>query len=102
VYGTAAYTDAVETVLAVTGEAAELIETAPFLELVRRPELSIVLFRRVGWDRPRYEEWSDRLLEDQIAFVAPSTWEGDAVGRLALLHPGTTAGVIEEIISTMA
>lgn len=102
VYGTTAYTDAIETVLSVARRAAELIEAAPFLELVRPPELAVVLFRRRGWDGADYERWSARVLADQIAFVAPSSWEGEPVGRLALLHPGTTADVIEEIISTLA
>ena len=46
VNGTDAYRDAIETVLAVTQQAADLIERPPHLELVRRPELSVVLFRR--------------------------------------------------------
>jgi glutamate/tyrosine decarboxylase-like PLP-dependent enzyme len=101
-YGTDAYADAVETVLAVTNEVADLIEATPYLELVRRPELSIVLFRRVGWDRARYEAWSADLLEDQIGFVVPSTWEGEPVGRMALLHPDTTIAMVEEIDSPRA
>ncbi len=102
VYGTGAYADAVETVLAVTGEVAALVAATPFLQLVRQPELSIVLFRRLGWDWARYEAWSARLLEDQIGFVTPTIWEGEPVGRLALLHPDTTIVMIEEILSTMA
>jgi glutamate/tyrosine decarboxylase-like PLP-dependent enzyme len=102
VHGTDAYSDAVETVLAVALETADLIERTPYLELVRRPELSVVLFRRTGWDRAQYEQWSSRLLEDQIGFVVPTTWEGEPVARLALLHPDTTIGIIEEIVATMA
>jgi glutamate/tyrosine decarboxylase-like PLP-dependent enzyme len=102
VNGTDAYSDAVETVLAVALETADLIERTPYLELVRRPELSVVLFRRTGWDRAQYEQWSSRLLEDQIGFVVPTTWEGEPVARLALLHPDTTIGIIEEIVATMA
>jgi len=102
VHGTDAYSDAVETVLAVAQESADLVERTPYLELVRRPELSVVLFRRTGWDRGQYEEWSSRLLEDQIGFVVPTTWEGESVARLALLHPDTTVGVIEEVVATMA
>ncbi len=90
VYGTDAYRDAIETVLAVAQEAADLIERTPYLELVRRPELSVVLFRRTGWDRADYEAWSAELLADQIGFVTPTTWEGEPVGRLALLHPETS------------
>ena len=70
-------------------------------ELVRRPELSVVLFRRQGWDRDRYESWSARLLEDQIGFVVPTTWEGESVARLALLHPDTTVAMVAEILDTM-
>jgi aromatic-L-amino-acid/L-tryptophan decarboxylase len=102
VNGTDAYRDAVETVLAVTQQAADAIDRTPYLELVRRPELSVVLFRRTGWDRDDYEKWSDRLLDEQIGFVVPTTWEDEPVGRLALLHPDTTVEIIEEIVATMA
>ena len=102
VHGTDAYRDAIEAVLAVTQASADLIERTPHVELVRRPELSVVLFRRTGWDRARYEQWSAELLADQIGFVVPTTWEGESVGRLALLHPDTTIGIIEEILATMA
>jgi aromatic-L-amino-acid decarboxylase len=102
VHGTDAYRDAVETVLSVTQQTADLIEATTYLELVRRPELSVVLFRRRDWDRGDYESWSARLLDDQIGFVEPTTWESEPVGRLALLHPDTTVEMIEEILGTMA
>jgi len=102
VNGTDAYRDAIETVLAVTRQTADLIEALPYLELVRRPELSVVLFRRTGWDRDDYEKWSARLLEDQVGFVMPTTWEDEPVGRLALLHPDTTVEMLGEIFATMA
>jgi glutamate/tyrosine decarboxylase-like PLP-dependent enzyme len=102
VNGTDAYRDAVETVLEVTQQVADLIEATPHLELVRRPELSVVLFRRTGWGKEEYEAWSDRLLETQLGFVMHTTWEGEAVGRLALLHPDTTIDLIAEILATTA
>jgi len=102
VNGTDAYRDAIETVLGVTQEVADLIEVTPQLELVRRPELSVVLFRRIGWDRKHYEAWSDRLLDEQLGFVMPTTWEGESVGRLALLHPDSTIELIAEILKTTA
>jgi len=102
VYGTDAYRDAIETVLDVAQQTADLIEQTPYLELVRRPELSVVLFRRVGWDRATYEAWSTELLTDQIGLVTPTTWEGEPVGRLALLHPDTSIAIIEEILATLA
>jgi aromatic-L-amino-acid decarboxylase len=102
VNGTDAYREAIEAVLTVTQQSADLIEATPYLELLRRPELSVVLFRRLGWDRHDYERWSARLLADQIGFVKHTTWESEPVGRLALLHPDTTVEMIEEILGTMA
>jgi len=102
VNGTDAYRDAVETVLATTQAAADLVESLPHLELVRRPELSVVLFRRHGWGKTEYEAWSDRLLEEQTGFVMHTTWEGEAVGRLALLHPDTGVDLIADLLASTA
>jgi len=102
VHGAGAYRDAVETVLRTTRQSAAMISSARHVELVRDPELSIVLFRRKGWSKADYESWSMRLLAGQIGFVTPTTWEGETVARLAFLHPGTTVAMIEEIVATMA
>jgi glutamate/tyrosine decarboxylase-like PLP-dependent enzyme len=101
VNGIDAYREAIETVLAVTQQVADLIEATEGLELVRRPELSVVMFRKDGWTRADYEAWSHRLLREQVAFVMPSTWEGEAVGRFAMLHPDLTVGMIADILDTM-
>jgi aromatic-L-amino-acid decarboxylase len=101
-HGIGAYRQAVETVLATAQRTARLIAGLPSLELVREPELSVVLFRRLGWDRADYENWSARLLADQIGFATPTTWEGQPVGRIALLHPETTIAMVEEMLATMA
>ncbi len=102
VNGLDAYCDAVEAGLAITVRAADRIEASPFVELVREPGLSIVLFRRPGWSRTDYEDWSARLLNDQIGFVTPTTWEGEAVARFAFLHPDTTVEMIDQILDSMA
>jgi aromatic-L-amino-acid/L-tryptophan decarboxylase len=102
VHGVGAYRDAVETVLHTAWQSAELIRRSPHLELVRDPELSIVLFRRVGWSTRDYQAWSVNLLARQIGFVTPTSWEGEPVARLAFLHPGTTLDMVEEIVATMA
>jgi glutamate/tyrosine decarboxylase-like PLP-dependent enzyme len=99
VHGIDAYRDAVERVLATTSAAAARIAAAPHLELVREPELSIVLFRRRGWTGADYGAWSQRLLEEQVAFVAPSRWHGEPVARLAFLHPGTTLAIVDEVLA---
>ncbi len=102
VHGTDAYRDAVDAALDTARAAAALVRAAPHLELVREPELSVVLFRRPGWQREDYDEWSARLLGDQVALVVPTVWEGEPVARLALLHPETTLDVIAEVLDSMA
>ena len=102
VHGTDAYRAAVETVVRTARAAAELVERAPHVELVRRPDLSIVLLRRPGWSRDDYYDWSMRLLAEQRAFVMPTTWEGSTVARLAFLHPHTTLDMVREIVASMA
>jgi len=97
-----AYRDAIERVLAVARAAAARIEAIPHLELVREPELSVVMFKRTGWAEADYEAWSAKLLADQIAFVAPSRWHGEPIARLAFLHPETTLEVVDEILATTA
>lgn len=102
VHGTDAYRDAVEAALSTARQAADLVRDTPHTELVLEPELSIVLFRRRGWDRADYDEWSARLLATQVALVVPTTWEGEPVARLALLHPDTSLDVVREVLDSMA
>jgi glutamate/tyrosine decarboxylase-like PLP-dependent enzyme len=90
VYGTDAYRDAVDETIVRTEEATELIRSLPHLELVLEPELSVVVFRRLGWDREDYQRWSDRLLEQQIGFVVPTTFRGETVLRICITNPRTT------------
>jgi glutamate/tyrosine decarboxylase-like PLP-dependent enzyme len=102
VHGTDAYRDAIEQVLATTRAAAERIRALPRLELLLEPELSVVLFRRVGWDAAQYAAWSARLLREQIALVVPTRWHDESVARLAFLHPDTTLDIVDEILATTA
>jgi aromatic-L-amino-acid/L-tryptophan decarboxylase len=102
VHGIASYREAIEAVLETARESAGLIRRAPHLELIREPELSVVLFRRLGWGLEDYRSWSTRLLREQIAFVTPTHWEGEAVARLAFLHPDTNLEVVDEIVRSMA
>jgi aromatic-L-amino-acid decarboxylase len=102
VHGTDAYRDAVEAGLAIAQRSVDLIAATPHTELVRPPELSVVLFRRPGWTKPDYDRWSAQLLADQTGFVTPTTWEGETVARFAFLHPNTTEEMVAEILATMA
>ena len=81
---------------------ADLVRERPHLTLLREPELSNVLFRREGWEPGDYERWSSTLLESQRAFVQPTRWDGETVGRLSFLHPATTTEMVVEILDAMS
>jgi len=101
-YGTDAYREAVEAVLEITQQAADEIRRHPDLELLLEPELSVVLFRRIGWGPDDYETWWRRLLDAQIAFVQPTSWQGEKVARLCFVNPRTTLDHVRAILGTMA
>jgi aromatic-L-amino-acid/L-tryptophan decarboxylase len=101
VYGVDAYSEAIEAAISLARQAADEIRTRPGLELIREPSLGVVLFRRHGWDSAQYYAWADRLLEDQVAFIPPSAWEGETVARFAFLHPHTTMDLVREILDRM-
>ncbi len=100
-HGTDAYVSAVETTLRVAGEAARLVDETAFTELLLEPELSIVLFRRVGWTAGDYQAWSDRELADGRAFVVPTSWQGETVLRFCIVNPRTTIEDISSIIDSL-
>jgi aromatic-L-amino-acid decarboxylase len=102
VYGIRAYSEAIETAIALARNAAEEIASRDYLELVREPGLSIVLFRRHGWGPDDYARWAGRLLEDQVAFLPPTVWEGETVARFAFLHPQTSMDLVRQILDRMA
>jgi glutamate/tyrosine decarboxylase-like PLP-dependent enzyme len=101
VYGVDAYSEAIETAISLAREAADEIRSRPGLELILEPSLGVVLFRRHGWDTAQYNAWADKLLEDQVAFIPPSAWEGETVARFAFLHPHTTMDLVREILDRM-
>ena len=99
--GTQAYTEAIERTLEVTRFAAAEINRRDELELLREPDLSVVVFRRHGWASADYHAWSDALLDDQLAFVVPTTFRGETLARFAIVNPLTTEADITAILDTM-
>ena len=48
-----------------------------------------------------YQAWSDRLLDDQVAFVVPSSHRGETVLRFAIISPLTTFETLTAILDTL-
>jgi L-2,4-diaminobutyrate decarboxylase len=100
-YGTDAYRDAIEHTLEVAHAGAELIREADHVELVVEPELSIAVFRRIGWSPEQYAAWSDEQLREQRSFVVPTSWEGETVLRYCVVNPNTTVDDLADIIESL-
>ena len=102
VHGTEAYTEAVERTLTVARYATDEIRRREYLDLLHEPDLSVVAFRRRGWNPQDYKDWSAALLATGEAFVVPTTHEGETVTRFAVVNPETSEADIDSILDTMA
>jgi aromatic-L-amino-acid/L-tryptophan decarboxylase len=102
VHGVDAYSAAIESGISLARQAAAEISARDYLELIREPELSVVLFRRIGWQAADYAAWAGELLDDQVAFAPPTLWDGETVARFAFLHPQTPMRLVKEILDRMA
>ncbi|MGZ8640745.1 MAG: pyridoxal phosphate-dependent decarboxylase family protein [Actinomycetota bacterium] len=100
-HGTDAYREAVEKVLTITRRTAAAIADRPDLELLMEPDLSVLLFRRIGWGAEDYDTCWRRLLQEQIAFVQPTSWEGEKVMRLCFINPRTTMDHVRPVLDAM-
>ena len=98
VNGVDAYRESIEVALQLARDTAQLIKESDHLELVREPDLGVVLFRRQGWDAGDYDAWAQALHDDEIAFIPPSKWEGETIGRFAFLHPHTTMEIVQQVL----
>lgn len=100
--GTQAYSDAIERTLEVARFAQAEVERRPDVEVVRDADLSVLVFRRLGWGTEDYYAWSDRLLADQVGFVVPTSHDGETLARFAIVNPTTTEDDISVLLDSMA
>ena len=49
-----------------------------------------------------HDAWADALHNDRVAFIPPSMWEGETVGRFAFLHPHIPMELVREILARTA
>ncbi|ART73660.1 aspartate aminotransferase family protein [Mycobacterium dioxanotrophicus] len=98
VNGVEAYREAIEVAAELARQTAVLINSESHLQLIREPDLGVVLFRRLGWQGEDYDAWAQKLHDDEIAFIPPTKWEGETVGRFAFLHPDTSMDLVREVL----
>ncbi len=101
VHGTDAYREAIETTLAVAHAGADLVRERDGFELVTEPELSVLVFRRIGWSAEDYDAWSERALATGFAFCLPSKHAGETIMRLCVVNPKTTVEDLRAILDSM-
>jgi L-2,4-diaminobutyrate decarboxylase len=100
-HGAALYRQAISANVNLTHQIAKEISNRSYLKLVRDPQLSVVVFERVGWDLADYEAWSEKLLTDQFAFVVPSSHQGKPNTRFAIVNPLTKYEDLVSILDSM-
>ncbi|WP_159602390.1 pyridoxal phosphate-dependent decarboxylase family protein [Agromyces humi] len=101
-HGGGAYRDAISSSIQLAQDIAREITSRDGLRLVRDPQLSVVVFEREGWSKADYDAWSARLLDEQRAFVTPSSHGGRPNTRFAIVNPTTTFERLVEILDSMA
>lgn len=100
-HGTDRYVAAVEQTLAISRTVATAIRSSSHLDLVCEPQLSVLLFRRVGWESEAYRQWSRRMAREGVILCVPTTWHGETVLRLAFVNPATQAARVIEVLDTL-
>ncbi|MFT4287624.1 pyridoxal phosphate-dependent decarboxylase family protein [Nocardioides sp.] len=101
VHGTQAYAEAVEATLCTARRGRELIDAADHLRLLVEPDLSVLIFERIGWSETDYAEWSGRLLAAGTAFVTPTRHQGRVCTRFAIVNPQTTEADLALVLDSM-
>lgn len=100
-FGAQAYRDAISASIELAHAIGEEIAQRDYLTLVREPQLSVVVFERIGWSPGDYAHWSNRLLDEQHAFVVPSSHAGSTNARFAIVNPRTTLDDLTSILDSM-
>jgi glutamate/tyrosine decarboxylase-like PLP-dependent enzyme len=100
-YGTDRYGEAVERGLRTAHEIAGGIRASEHLELVLEPDLSVVLFRRIGWTTDQMLEWSSQGRVAGSILVLPTRWQGESVFRICIVSPDTRAADVLDALATM-
>lgn len=100
-HGVSLYRQAISANVKLTHQIAKEISNRSYLKLVRNPQLSVVVFERIGWELRDYEVWSEELLRDQFAFVVPSSHQGKPNTRFAIVNPLTKYEDLVKILDSM-
>lgn len=104
-HGTEKYRWAIKRGIDLAEIAAQKIQERPGVELVRERGLSVVLFRRIGWEAEDYKDWTYRNHKSGLALVTPTKWringKLETIARFCFINPETTEEDIDLILDSM-
>jgi glutamate/tyrosine decarboxylase-like PLP-dependent enzyme len=80
---------------------ADRVRRADDLELVMDPQLSVVLFRQIGWGALRDPAWSDEALTSGLNPLKPTVHDGETVFRCCSTNPTTTLDDVDAPLDAM-
>jgi glutamate/tyrosine decarboxylase-like PLP-dependent enzyme len=101
-YGTDKYVEAVSRTKQICDAVvAGIKERADFLELVREPDLTVILFKRKGWDLARMQAWSEVQRVAPTILCLPTFWEDEPVYRLCFVNPDTDPDYVLDCLDLM-
>ncbi|TBW28717.1 aminotransferase class V-fold PLP-dependent enzyme [Gramella sp. KN1008] len=100
-HGTNKYKKAIERGIELAQIAARKIKENDKLELIRPASLSVVLFKRKGWNSEDYRDWTYKNHREGFALVTPSLWKDESVIRFCFINPDTTEDDIDKILETL-
>jgi glutamate/tyrosine decarboxylase-like PLP-dependent enzyme len=101
-YGTDAYGEAVEATLVTARTFATEVAVREGFSLLLEPELSIVLFTRIGWTLDDYQRWSRQRAAEGVALIVPTFWRGEPCMRVCIISPRTTPEMLSPLLNDMA
>lgn len=104
-HGTEKYRWAIKRGIDLAEIAAQKIKERPGVELVRERGLSVVLFKRIGWEAEDYRDWTYKNHKSGLALVTPTKWKIDGnletIARFCFINPETTEEDIDLILDSM-
>jgi glutamate/tyrosine decarboxylase-like PLP-dependent enzyme len=100
-YGTERYADAVGRGLHLARFTAAAVEERPYLRLLVEPQLSVVLFERVGWGADELSSWSRAHARAADFLCVPTRWRGRPCLRLCFVHPDTDQSLVVGLLDSL-
>lgn len=100
-HGTKAYAQAIAHTRAIAEDLAQRIATAPWLDLLLGPNLTVILFRPKGKAEDEMVHWAEEHRRSGALLCLPTRWRGEMVFRLCIVNPQTNPDHVMAVLDTL-